>query len=110
MTLAQTYQQEITAITQTIAADYQPKKIILFGSAARGELHGNSDIDLLIIKESSKKAYDRTVDLLHILKNVDRHFPLDPLVMTPAEFALGEQQGRYLIRQIIKDGQVLYEA
>lgn len=110
MTLTESYQQEIATITQTIAESYRPDKIILFGSAARGDLHEHSDIDLLIIKQSSQKSYYRTVDVLNVLKNVRRHFSLDPVVMTPAEFTLGEQQGRYFIKQILKDGQVLYEA
>lgn len=110
MTLAQTYQKEIDAITRIIASEYQPEKIILFGSAARGDLRDQSDIDLLIIKESSQKPYYRSIDVLHVLKKIHRQLPLDAVVMTPEEFALGKKHNRYFIEQVLKEGKIVYEA
>ena len=47
--------REAKLLAKTIAKNSNPEKIILFGSAARGDYHANSDIDLLIIKRSRKK-------------------------------------------------------
>lgn len=44
-------QQEIKQITQQLVNKYQPEKIILFGSVAKGEFKADSDLDLLIIKK-----------------------------------------------------------
>lgn len=48
---------EANLLAQTIGKVYKPERIILFGSAARGDYHANSDIDLLIIKNSDKKKH-----------------------------------------------------
>jgi len=48
--------REARLLAQTIVKNSNPEKIILFGSAARGDYHANSDIDLLIIKRSNKKS------------------------------------------------------
>ena len=42
---------------------YGPKKVVLFGSFARRDYHGLSDLDLLIIKETKKKFLDRIVEV-----------------------------------------------
>lgn len=40
----------LSEVIQSVVATAQPNKVILFGSAARGEMGPNSDIDLLVIK------------------------------------------------------------
>lgn len=110
MTQAIAYQQEINMLKTAIIEQYQPNKIILFGSAARGDLRSGSDIDMAIIKPSSKKRYHRTVEILQLVKHLPRTLPFEPIMFTPEEFATGQQQQHYLIRQIMLDGKVLYEA
>jgi predicted nucleotidyltransferase len=48
-------QDAFTDIIQSIINNYAPRKIVLFGSYARGEAHDRSDIDLMLIKETSKR-------------------------------------------------------
>ena len=57
----------------------------LFGSAARGELGPDSDVDLLIVSRTPKAVHNAIVDLAD---EVHRLFgrPLSPLVLGPAEF------------------------
>ena len=43
------FEKEIKAITEQIVKKYKPEKIILYGSAARGDFKKDSDIDMLII-------------------------------------------------------------
>jgi predicted nucleotidyltransferase len=45
------YSEQQRSITAKIIEKHRPERIILFGSAARGEFHHDSDIDLLIIKK-----------------------------------------------------------
>ncbi len=110
MALSDLYQEEIKRITDVIRDKYKPEKIILFGSAARGEVRKDSDIDLLIIKDSDKKRHQRCAEVHTLLDNTPRRYPFEPIVMTPAEFARGQAEERYFIREILKDGKVLYEA
>ena len=46
------------------------KKIGLFGSAARGELKENSDIDILVEFETGKKNFDNYMDLKLFLEDI----------------------------------------
>jgi uncharacterized protein len=46
------YQKEIEKIKQQIIDKFNPVKIVLFGSIARGNYNEGSDIDLLIVQES----------------------------------------------------------
>lgn len=103
------YQKEMDRITEIIQDKYKPEKIILFGSLARGELREGSDIDMLIIKDSNKKKYARVLDVLNLIKDIDRRLPYAPIVLSRREFEQGLQEKGYFFRQILKDGQVLYE-
>ncbi|MFA5896956.1 MAG: nucleotidyltransferase domain-containing protein [Thermoplasmata archaeon] len=57
----------------------------LFGSAARGELGAESDVDLLIVSRSPKAVYDALGDLEREARRLFGR-PLSPLVLDPAEF------------------------
>lgn len=46
------FEKELEKVTQQIIEKYRPDKIILFGSAARGDWNSDSDADLLIIKKT----------------------------------------------------------
>jgi len=53
----------VSQIVDKIVIEYQPKKIILFGSYAYGEPNEDSDIDLLIIKNTDKRPIDRWIEV-----------------------------------------------
>lgn len=82
------------------------KKAILFGSLARGEVTEASDIDLILIKDTSKRFTDRLEEALLAL---DPHVGLDVLVYTPDEFA-ELLETRAFVETAVREGRVLYEA
>jgi len=86
----------------------RPEKIILFGSAARGKLTPDSDIDLLIIKDTKKNPAERVAEVLNLVwGNIPN---VEPQVLTPTEFNLAVRQNRFFITQeVLKHGQVIYE-
>jgi len=49
--LRKSYEREIKKIVASLKV-YNPQKIILFGSAARGKIHPESDIDICFVKEN----------------------------------------------------------
>jgi predicted nucleotidyltransferase len=53
--LPEQYQREIERVVAVLREDYAPDKIILFGSYGRGDYGEDSDIDLLIVKETDKR-------------------------------------------------------
>lgn len=98
---------QIQSITKKIVQYIKPKKIILFGSRAWGEVTPDSDIDLLIVTESSKARRERQMEVNSLL--YPRSTPLDILVYTPTE--LNRQINEYrnlFLEDIVRNGVVLY--
>ncbi len=104
------HSKTIEKVTQQICEHYQPEKIILFGSFAYGKPDADSDLDLLIIKETSERFLDRWVAVRQILSDATRRIPLEVLVLTPEELAKKVKSGDQFIEEILTKGAVLYEA
>jgi len=85
---------------------YQPQKIILFGSVARGETDEFSDIDLIVIKETKERFIQRLLDIAAYLP---RDVAIDALVYTPGEVEAMVKADNPFIRRALEEGQVLYE-
>lgn len=100
------FQEEIKRITNQVIKNYQPQKIILFGSAARGDFNENSDVDMLIVKDAPGRRVDRIKNLLF---SVDYNLPFEPLVYTPQELKEREKLGDSFILEVLSQGQILYE-
>jgi predicted nucleotidyltransferase len=64
--------------------EYDPQRVILFGSWARGDEDEYSDLDLVIIKETQERFLDRLKRVYELVKPT---FAMDVLVYTPQEFA-----------------------
>ena len=77
------------------------KKIILFGSFARGDYHENSDIDLIIIGDFSRRFFDRIGKMLDL---VPSDLYIEPLVYTKEEFNKMRENGNSFILTAISDG------
>ncbi len=75
----------ISEVVEKLKDSYKPKKIILFGSYAHGKATKDSDIDILIIKDTNKRRVDRFVDVKGIIYNPGFRIPVSPLVYTPEE-------------------------
>jgi len=98
---------EVESITAQIIKKYGPEKIILFGSAAKGELYPESDADFLIIKKDTPLyGADRIREISKIIK---RNIPVDFLIYRPDEFNKRLSMGDPFLKSIIKEGKVLYE-
>ena len=100
------YQSEINTIADQIIQKYKPEKIILFGSAARGEFRRDSDVDLLIIKKDTPLYGEDRIRELNRL--IQRNIPLDLLVYRPEEFEKRLEMGDPFLKRILKEGKVLY--
>jgi predicted nucleotidyltransferase len=104
--MAPDFEKELHRITQQIIEKYKPEKIILFGSAARGEGSPDSDADFLIIKKDTPFYGSDRVRELSCL--VDRKIPVDLLIYRPEEYEKRLQMGDPFLKAIIKEGKVLY--
>jgi len=101
-------QQTIEQVVRRIIEQYQPEKIILFGSYAYGEPDAGSDVDLLIVKETDERPIDRRVTVRRIVHGARRGVPFSPLVITPQELAQRLEMGDPFYHEIITQGKVQY--
>jgi len=100
----------IEDIVRKLAAEYAPERVILFGSRASGTAGPDSDIDLLIIKDTPDRFMDRWVTVRRILSDPKRTVALETIVLTPEELSERLDIGDQFIAEIIEKGKVLYAA
>jgi predicted nucleotidyltransferase len=105
MTVDETVLDEVVRRVLTVA---RPDRIILFGSAATGQMTEDSDLDLLVVEPEPADTRDRSVRIRRALGDV--RYPVDVIVMSSARF----EETKNLIGGIAyparKYGRVLYEA
>jgi predicted nucleotidyltransferase len=99
-------QKEVEEFVDRIKKAYVPDKIILFGSVATGKAKENSDIDIIIIKETEKKFWER---LREISKYCSREIGMDVLVYTPEEFEKLSQDREFFKQEVLMKGKIIYE-
>lgn len=97
----------IQQITRTIVERFNPKKILLFGSQARGTPRPDSDLDLIVEMESEKPWYQRVVDVQMVF--ADRDWAMDILVFTPDEMDREREFLGGVVRAAEREGRILYE-
>jgi predicted nucleotidyltransferase len=85
----------------------QPEKIVLFGSAARGEMGPDSDIDLLVIKSGAHRL-DLTGKIYRNLHGVGE--AVDVVVVTPEDVERYGESPAFVIAPALKEGKVVYAA
>lgn len=101
---------ELDKIVKQVVADYQPEKIILFGSYAYGKPSADSDLDLLIIKKTAERFIDRWTNVRKIVSDPERSIPFEPLILTPRELEERLARGDQFMEEIMAKGVVLYAA
>lgn len=102
--------QVIDDMVKKLVREYQPERVVLFGSYAYGTPNEESDIDLLIIKRTPETFIDRWTTVRRILSDPERRTPLETLVLTPDEITRRLDIGDQFIMEILEKGEVLYVA
>jgi predicted nucleotidyltransferase len=100
----------IQRIIEKLRVGYAPQKVILFGSYASGNVRPDSDLDLLIIKDTAERFIDRGVTVRRVLADPQRLLPLEILVLTPQEVTERLAVGDQFLTEILEKGRVLYAA
>ena len=86
---------------------YQPERLYLFGSWARGEEDELSDLDLVVIKQTTDPFWDRLREAARLLPS--EIGGVDILVYTPDEFAAMQREGNAFVEMIIEEGRLIYD-
>ncbi len=98
----------ISEVVDKIKNEYQPEKIILYGSYAYGKPTKDSDIDLFIVKETAARRVDRFVEVSQIIHEPKRHISISPMVYTPQEVKERLALGDDFVEEVLSKGEVLY--
>lgn len=83
------------------------KKVVLFGSFARGTQTKKSDLDLMIIARTDKRFFERYKQFERIHDIIDDR-AVDMLIYTADE--LSRISHRPFIKQILSEGETIYES
>lgn len=79
-------------------------RVIVYGSVARGEATIHSDIDLLVVAPTEDRTWRRLADARAVIRDLSFGIPISPLVLTPEEVEIGQQEHDAFLEEIIDDG------
>lgn len=100
-------QAEISEMVRRIVERFDPDRIILFGSHARGTAGADSDVDLLVVTrvDGSRRRLATEIDL----SLIGTALPTDVIVVTPEEVERDRERIGTIVRPALREGRVIYE-
>ena len=104
----ETARKAIRLIADKLKESYNPAKMILYGSYAWDLPGEDSDIDLLVIKDTEETPHRRNVNARKLVSSLRRGYGLDILVITPEELKSRLEIGDQFLQEIISRGETLY--
>ncbi len=99
--------KSIEELATRIGREFQPERVILFGSYAYGTPTAQSDVDLLVVLCHEGKGTRKAVEILNA---VNPTLPVDLLVSTPERLTRRLAQHDFFLQEVMEKGRVLYEA
>jgi predicted nucleotidyltransferase len=99
--------QILQEAARRLVEQFEPYRIILFGSQARGTADARSDVDLLIICRVNGKKRDLMVAMDRALKGLA--IARDIIILTPEEYERDRQIPGTVARPASLEGKVLYD-
>lgn len=94
-------------VVKRIINNFNPEKIILFGSYAYGQPTLDSDIDIMVVMDTDVKPHKRAIPIRKMLKDIG--IPKDIIVKTPDEFERFRDIVGTIIYPAAHKGRLLYE-
>jgi HEPN domain-containing protein/predicted nucleotidyltransferase len=100
--------QTLDDVVRRLVDRYDADRIILYGSRVGDRARPDSDIDLLIVKETDKRPVERRIEVERLLLDRAPKLDLDVLVFTPRELRELYFVGSPFIEEVMETGRVLY--
>jgi predicted nucleotidyltransferase len=94
----------LKTIADRLRSDYGAVRVILFGSMARETATEHSDIDLLVIAETSERFYQRSATVLRTVRELSYGLPLAPIVLTAQELQARLDRGDQFLAEVVGAG------
>ncbi len=98
---------DIQRYCDTIAREFRPHRIVIFGSYAYGAPSPDSDVDVMVVMPVKKRGARPSLD---IRRRISAGFPVDILVRAPEDVAHRLRRGDSFITEVMTRGKVMYEA
>ena len=103
--------RQINEVAKRIAAEFQPQRIILFGSYAYGTPTEDSDVDLLVVKRMRGDVVRKAGEIYGFIHRVTGSaFSVDVLVRTPGELSRRIALNDFFLREIVEKGKIVYDS
>ena len=93
---------------EILSNEMKPRRIILFGSVARGEAGPDSDMDLLVVLDQVGSRFDEMRRASRLL--VPLRVPVDVLVYSIDEVEAWGGVVNHIINEALLEGRVVYDA
>jgi len=97
---------QIMEFAGRIASEFDPERVVLFGSHAHGRADEHSDVDLLVILRFQGSAFRKSLEILNAVRPT---FPIDLIVRNPEDAERRLREHDPLIVDALEHGRVLYE-
>lgn len=94
--------KQIRAYCRVLAREFQPRRIILFGSYATGSATPDSDVDLVMVLPFKGNPTDQ---IIKIRGRAEAPFPMDLLIWKPNQLSRRDS----FTRTVLSEGKVMYE-
>lgn len=98
---------QLPEITRRIVGISDPRRIILFGSYARGEQGPDSDLDLMVVLDHVDSPRAESIRLRRVLRGLLT--PIDILVATPEQLERHRNTIGLIYQTVLTEGKVIYE-
>ena len=105
--MAKVNQKVLDRIVRRIVKVAKPERIIIFGSAARGEMGPDSDLDILVVTACDHRR-NTARKIRRGLYGID--IPIDIIVAKPEDIELYKDSIGLIYRPALREGKVLYAA
>ena len=103
----ETLQRELARILSILRKEYEPESVYLFGSASAGLVTDDSDLDVLIVKETEARWLDRIKEVLLLTRP---QAAVDFFVLTPAEWKQARRDDPFFREEVYEKGRLVHGA
>lgn len=101
--------QKVQAVVRRIIETSRPRKVILFGSYVRGNMHRDSDLDILVVaRDDIENPRKESVRIRRALKGIS--MPMDILVVPEGRLRDVVDSPGLIYREAVRHGEVVYES
>jgi predicted nucleotidyltransferase len=98
----------LAEVTRRIVESVKPQRVLLFGSAARGRMNKDSDLDMLVVMRKSVHRRQTAQKIYRKLHGTG--IAVDIIVVTEKDLEKYGERAGTILKSALQEGRVLYEA